>query len=410
MNNQRRRVLLIGEAVTLSHVVRPAQLARALDPALYDVTLAFDPRYNAVLGDLPFHIVPIKSVIPQENLLEVLKGHQSMFDVPTLDAYVQEDLRLIEEFRPDVVVGDMRQSLAISGPMARVPYLNIVNAQWSPYANLDLEIPDNPLKDLIGKPFAPLAHRLTAPFAFAPHTMPLNVIRLKYGLPPFGWDIKQIFTLGDYVAYPDIPEIVPTSDLPATHSYLGPILWSPSTPLPDWWSSLDNSRPIVYVNLGSSGQQALLSFLLGALSSLPVTVIAATARRVDVATSPANAYLADYLPGEEVSRRASLVVCNGGNMSTQQALACGTPILGIVSNVDQMAFAKAVSTTGAGEQISEREVTAPEVRRLVWRMIAQETYSKAAGRIAACYARMDSQERFRNLISEITMKSSATSA
>ena len=50
----------------------------------------------------------------------------------SLDRYVEEDLRLIDSFRPDVVVGDFRVSLAISARKARIPYVNVTNAYWSP--------------------------------------------------------------------------------------------------------------------------------------------------------------------------------------------------------------------------------------------------------------------------------------
>ncbi|MEP7272249.1 MAG: nucleotide disphospho-sugar-binding domain-containing protein [Acidobacteriota bacterium] len=401
MKPSKRRVLFVGEAVTLSHVARPVVLARALDRERYDVTLACDPRYGSLLQDLPFPLIPLKSAVPQDRLLEALNGRQPLFDVGTLDAYVQEDLRLIKEHTPDIVVGDMRQSLAISGKLAGVTYLNIINAQWSPYSSAELELPDNPLAPFLGEALAQFAQRMAAPLGFAPHTIPLNVVSLKYGLPATGLDIKQAFSLGDYVAYPDIPEILPTSGLPATHSYLGPILWSPKVPLPGWWQSVPEDRSIVYVNLGSSGQHDLLSVVLEALAPLPISVMAATAGKTHVSTAPANCHLTDFLPGDEAGARAQLVICNGGNMSGQQALAAGAPILGVVSNVDQMAFARAVSRTGAGEVLREREVNAPVLRRVVWRMLAEQKYRDAARRLASRYAETNSASRFRDLIDRI---------
>ncbi|RXL56259.1 hypothetical protein EO238_33760, partial [Citrobacter sp. AAK_AS5] len=48
----RKRILFVGEAVTLAHVVRPAVLARALDPSRYEVVLACDERYLKLFGKL----------------------------------------------------------------------------------------------------------------------------------------------------------------------------------------------------------------------------------------------------------------------------------------------------------------------------------------------------------------------
>ncbi len=244
----------MAEAVTLSHVVRPVVLAQSLDPEKYEVHLTCDPRYSFLFADLPFHVIPLKSSIPEAQMVERLAGGGPIFDVASLDAYVKEELFLIEELSPDIVIGDMRQSLSVSTRLTGTPYINIVNAQWSPFADLAFELPHNPLASLLPPPIAQLAATLAAPLGFAAHIAPLNLVRLKYGLPPIDWDIKQVYSFGDYTLYPDVPELIPTRTLPATHRYIGPVLWSPQTALPDWWQDLPDTRPMIYLNLGSSGQ------------------------------------------------------------------------------------------------------------------------------------------------------------
>jgi len=156
--------------------------------------------------------------------------------------------------------------------------------------------------------------------------MPLNRVREKYGLPSLGSNLCRMFTDGDYALYADAPELVPTYDRPANHQYLGPVLWSPAVALPSWWDSLPTDRPIVYATLGTSGGRRLLQVVLNPLADLPVTVGAATADRSDSTNVPANAFVADYLPGEAAAARSAVVICNGGSMTTQQALAAGVPV------------------------------------------------------------------------------------
>ncbi|XRQ09317.1 glycosyltransferase [Actinomadura welshii] len=76
-------------------------------------------------------------------------------------------------------------------------------------------------------------------------------------------NLCRIFTDGDYTLYADVPELVPTYDLPPNHQYLGPVLWSPAGELPRWWDSLRTDRPIVYATLGTSGGKNLLQVVLG---------------------------------------------------------------------------------------------------------------------------------------------------
>jgi UDP:flavonoid glycosyltransferase YjiC (YdhE family) len=125
--------------------------------------------------------------------------------------------------------------------------------------------------------------------------------------------------------------MVPTHDLPRNHRYLGPVLWSTKTPLPEWWDKLAEDKPVVFLSLGSSGRADLLPMVLGALSLLPVSVVVATAGKAALAEVPANVRIADYLPVDIASRRAQLVMSNGGSLTTYQALASGVPVIGICS-------------------------------------------------------------------------------
>jgi UDP:flavonoid glycosyltransferase YjiC (YdhE family) len=400
VSKSKRRLLFFAEAVTLSHVVRPAVLAQALDPAQYEVYLACDPRYSFLFAELPFPVISIKSAIPQENITERLSSGQSLFDVPMIEAYVKEDLRLMAALSPDVVVGDMRQSLSISARLAHIPYVNIINAQWSPFAHTPFELMQNPMTPFVGETLASLALNIFAPLGFAAHAAPHNVARIKFGLPPLPWDIKDLYSDGDFTLYPDIPQLVPTQNLPPHHRYIGPILWSPQTPFPEWWNLLPTDKPLVYLNLGSSGQSKLLPLFFKALSNLPLSIIAASpdAAALKLGSMPPNIFLSQYLPGTAAAARAQLVICNGGNMSTQQALAEGTPVLMVVSNLDQLMFARAVERAGAGEVMKEEEVTEAKVRRVAWRMLKWQGYKMAAQRLSLDCREMDAARSFPNFI------------
>ena len=400
----KRRLLFMAEAVTLSHVVRPLVLAQTLDPEKYEVHVACDPRYDFLFADLPFRMIPLKSSIQENNLVEKLSSGSPLFDVSTLEAYVKEDLQLIAELSPEIVVGDMRQSLAISTRLTNSTYVNIVNAQWSPFSRIPLELPHNPLAGFLPQPLAQLAASLAAPFGFAAHIAPLNLVRLKHGLPQIDWDVKQVYSFGDYTLYPDIPELIPAAQLPANHQYIGPILWSPRTPLPEWWEQLPDDKPLVYVNLGSSGQHKLLPVVLTALSRLPVTVIAATASEAQPVEVPANAYVCKYLPGAAAARRSQLVICNGGNMSAQQALAEAAPVLALTSNLDQMLFARAVCQAGAGEVLREEEVKVAAVKKVVWNMLRAQAYGAAAERIQRLYEQRQATLLFPAFIESLSVR------
>ena len=374
------KILFIGEAVTLAHVVRPVVLAQALDPARYDITLACDDRYLKLFGKRPFSWRPIET-IPTVKFLDNLAKGRPVYGVDTLRAYVRDDLALIETVQPDLVVGDFRLSLAVSTPVAGVPYITLTNAYWAPYSRLPFPLPEHPMTRIFGVGLSQRLFNLVRPAVFALHCRPLNRVRREYGLPSLGHDLRAVYSHADQTLYADIPEFVPTDPLPPHHGWLGPILWSPEVEPPLWWATLPEDRPVVYVALGSSGENVrALPLILQGLADLPVTVIAATAGGALSGAAPNNAYIADFLPGMEAAARAALVICNGGSLATQQALAAGVPVLGVVGNMDQHLNMLCMEQHGLGLRLRVGQVTAAAVADAARDLLEERRFRDNAGR------------------------------
>jgi UDP:flavonoid glycosyltransferase YjiC (YdhE family) len=389
----------VGEAVTLAHVARPFVLAQSLPADRYDVSLACDPRYNGLLGPAAFPLRPIHS-IPGERFLQALAKGSPVYDLATLRAYVEEDLRLLGDLRPDLVVGDFRLTLAVSARKTGTPYVTLTNAYWSPFARQRYPLPEIPIAHALGTTLGGVVFRAVRPFAFAYHTVPFNRLLREHGLPRLGLDLRRVYTEADYTLYADTPELLPTFGLPAHHRYLGPVVWSPAVAPPPWWDQLPAEKPVVYVTLGSSGPGALLGLVLEALADVPVSVIAATAGRGTPAKVPANAFLADFLPGAEAAARAALVICNGGSPTTHQALAAGVPVLGLPANLDQYLNMQAVSRTGAGVALRSGTVRAPQLREAVGRLLERPDPTTAARGLAESFRQYPAAPRFRAVVAE----------
>ncbi len=375
-----KRILFIGEAVTLAHVVRPVVLASALEPGRYAITLACDSRYHRLFPELPFPMRAIRT-IPVAQFLEALAKGDPVYDTDTLRAYVKEDLALIDAVKPDLVVGDFRISLWVATRLAKVPYFTITNAYWSPYSQLPFPLPEHPLADRLGVAPAQFLFNIVRPLVFALHTLPMNRVCREYGLPGLGMDLRAVYTQADQTLYADIPGLVPTKDLPPNHHWLGPILWSPSVSLPPWWEALPD-QPVIYVTLGSSGEgDRVLPLVFEGLAKLPVTVIAATAGRPTPANLPSNVRVADFLPGTEAAARSSLVICNGGSPTTQQALAAGVPVIGVAGNMDQHLNMLCLERAGVGIRLRAGQLTPEQIKTTAERLLRESNFREAAERL-----------------------------
>lgn len=394
---QRKRILFVAEAVTLAHVGRPLALAGMLDARRFEVHFACAPGHEAMLAGGTLTWWPVAS-IPGAQFLAALAAGRPVYDEPTLRGYVEDDRRLLAEVRPDLVVGDFRLSLSVSARLARIPYITVSNAYWSPYVRQHYRVPAIPLARHLPLALADGLFRLVRPLAFAAHTVPLNRVRRLHGLPSLGWDLRRVYTDADWTVYADIPELFPPVAMPSNHHYLGPVTWSPPVAPPPWWDSLPSESPVIYVTLGSSGQGDLLPTVLAGLADLPVTVIAATAGKAMPATIPDNARVASYLPGDEAARRASLVVCNGGSPTSQQGLTAAVPVLGIASNLDQFLNMHGIEAAGAGALLRADRLTAGAVREAAAVLLNQPRVYGAALRIAQQFHRYPAGERFAALL------------
>lgn len=393
----KQRILFMAEAVTLAHVARAATLASSLDPGRNEVCLACDPRYNALLGPLPYPIRAISSISGQRFFHALSRG-SPIYDVTTLETYVEADLELLRDWRPDVVVGDFRLSLGVSARLEGIPYLNVTNAYWSPYADLRVPVPDIPLVRYVGVGLAQRLFDLARPLAFALHARPLNRVRKHHGLPLLPADLRHGYTEADQVLYADVPELVPMRKLPANHRFLGHLAWTPRVPLPGWWAELPNDLPIVYLTLGSSGQARRLPDVLAALADMPLTVIAASAGHRLAGPPPANAWVCDYLPGDQAAIRADLVICNGGSPTSYQGLAAGKPVIGLAGNLDQYLNMSLIQAAGAGCLLRAATASRREIQAAVCRGLESVAMRKNAVHLAEALRRRDAAAVFRGVL------------
>lgn len=399
---QHRRILFFAEAVTLAHAARPIVLANCLEGLGHEPVMACDDRYRRFTADQTWQTLRLRSISSQQFLRSLAWG-TPVYDLPTLRRYVAEDIDLIERVNPCLIVGDFRLSLSVSARLVGIPYATITNAYWSPYIrNMPYPLPVLPLSRCMPLALAQPIFDAVKMRAFSVHCRPLNRLREEHGYPPFGNDLRLAYTDADYTLYADAPAMFPIDCLPSHHRFLGPILWSPPVPAPNWWHDLPTDNPIVYVTLGSSGSSKMTRMVIDALANQPVTVIASTAGAPIPQTLSKNLHVADYLPGIEAAARASLVICNGGSPTSQQALACGVPVLGIASNMDQFMNMAAIVRSGAGEVLRADRVCARHIREAVVRMISDPDARRGAKGLARSFDKLDSRQNFRDFVSQIS--------
>lgn len=396
-----RRILFVCEAVTLAQVVRLVTLARGLDPARYQVHFASAHFDEMVFGGTTFIRHHIHSLSPQTIDARVASGRR-LYGGRTLARYVDEERALLGAIAPALVVGDLRLSLSVSAPLARVPYAALINAYWSPHTVRGaFPLPDHPIVRLLGVDLAQRTFPKALPYVFRHFARPVNALRQRHGLPQLG-SLPEVLTHGDHTFFPDVPALVPTRDLPARQHYLGPVLWAPPVALPDWWGRLDPQRPTLYVTLGSSGRVQRLRLIIDTAAALDFQVLVATAGRATLGDGlPPHVFVADYLPGHLAARRALAVVSNGGSTTGYQALAEGRPVLGIAFNLDQYLAMDAIQDAGAGLRLRAGNLDRSGLSQALQRLRAEPSFTRAAAGLATEFTRWNAPAAFAAFVNRL---------
>lgn len=402
-NHARKKILFFAESATLAHVIRPVVLADTLNPAQYDVSIATSADFKSIASQTGLPIHDLWSIGSKAYLAAVNAG-QVVFSYSVLKRYVQDDLRLINLIQPDVIVGDFRLSLAVSARLAKIPYVGISNAYWSPYAQIKYEIPAHPTTKWLGFTTANHVFQLLRPVILAHHSLPMYKLCRKYGIKPFGFDLRRVFTEADISVFADAPEMVPTQDCGVSdrYTYIGPVIWSPEVALPPELTTQSKESPLIYITMGSSGDPSLLNTIAKAAASLGCRVAVATASGSLDKTIQGQIITRDFLPGSSIAAMAKLVICNGGSPSTHQALLQGTPVLGIPANMDQLLNMNFIMATGAGLKIRADQITYDNIRTAAQQILNEDSFSKNAQQVENWFRDCQSKKRFPEIINKIT--------
>jgi len=399
----RKRVLFFAEPATLAHVARPVVLAGGLDALRYDVSVATGPDFRHLVVEAGLQVRDLWCIGTRAYLAAVAAG-RPVFPYEVLERYVEDDIRVIGEVQPDVVVGDFRLSLAVSARLANVPYLAISNAYWSPFAKARFEIPVHASTRLLGVAFPNWVFGLLRPIIFAQHSLPMHRLRRSHGLPSLGFDLRRVFTEADVTLFADVPQLVPTLDPGSAgrYEYIGPITWAPKGKVPESLLDERDQRPLVYVSLGSSGDPALLHDVVAAVVALGCRAAVATAGLASNEVFDGSVIVDQMLPGGEIAAMANLVICNGGSPSVHQALQQGTPVLGIPANLDQLLNMQFVVDAGGGLSVRADQVSPALIQNAAQRILGNPPFAQNAKRIEGWFRDYAAVDRFTAIIREVT--------
>lgn len=395
----KKRILFVGEGVTLSHIIRPLFLAKTLSPENHDIAFACDKRYRPIIEKAEIAWHPLASMSPDEFNKKLSTG-DPLYTYDRLKNYIEDELKLFSEINPDIVVGDFRISLGISSPIAKIPYACLVNAYWSPFTTQKKFLcPELQITKTLGLKIVTPIFQAFSPLISFLHCKDFNRISSQYHLPKVE-SPREMYSQGTWTLYPDTPGLAPTANLPKTHRYLGPICELFNMPQPEWWGKWPEDKPVIYLSMGSSGEISSLSLIKDVLKEMEVSVIFSTSGRINTNNLPKNFFATDYVSGLAVAKIAQLFITNGGCGSAYQALSYGVPVLGFPSNMDQFFTMQRLDSMGAGKFIRPSLANKNLISHFIHEMLTNSSYRASAQNFANEIRQFDPANIFKSLLDE----------
>ena len=103
-------------------------------------------------------------------------------------------------------------------------------------------------------------------------------------------------------------------------------------------------------------------------------------------------------PGEKGGATGRLVIWNGGSLSTYQAIQGGTPVLGIVGNLDQHLNMNHLACSGIGEALRSEYADIDRIRDLAKQLLNEARYKDTAKKAQLAAQNYDVKARLSELI------------
>lgn len=281
--------------------------------------------------------------------------------------------------------------------------------------------PDDPMVIVTGTVPLPLSSRDTAPFGLGLPPMPGPIGRIRNAVLQFVAE-KIIFgsiqreadrltqqligqrlpgfvmdwpSWADAIVQFSVPGFeYPRSDLPEQVHFVGPLsLPTTQTGLPDWWTDLDQDRPVIVLNQGTVANEdygQLINPALEALADIDALVVVTTGGRpLDTLPQPLADHVraAEFVPFAELLPKTDLMITNGGYGGVHAALRHGVPLIAAGTTEDKIEVGARVAYTGVGINLATNTPTPDQIAKAVRTILADPSHTEASARIGAEIAR-----------------------
>lgn len=390
-------VLFGAVMFNLAEVTRMIEIARALDPAHTPVFFGYEDDYRHLVERAGFDYRALAPAWSAAERLQALRFDQvktlrSPFTAALVSARVDAERALIRETGAQAVVIGTNATSMISARAERTTLWYAV-----PFALTRPHVEQTPRLGLVrgsGRLARLLDRAATAAFRWSYNHAPLAPrpfarVARSNGIPP----LTTIASLleADRNLLTVMPDELAGYPLPAGYQRVGPIFAHLDAPMPELVHELAaREEPLVYLGLGSSANRRIALAAARQLGTLPVSVVAPIGHYLRPGDRlPANVHVTGLLPAHRLGDLAAAAVLHGGQGTVQTACATGVPFVGMGLQPEQVWNVTVCAAQGNAIALAPRAAGTRALAEAVRRLLGDESFRLAAGRVRDAYATED---------------------
>ncbi|MFC1811277.1 glycosyltransferase [Thermodesulfobacteriota bacterium] len=228
-----------------------------------------------------------------------------------------------------------------------------------------------------------------------------------------GWNLPPVKHVDEtYSSLAQLCQLCPEMDflrreMPGVFHYVGPLgAFRPADDIEFPWARL-NGRPLIFASMGTVARARGFNFpvlqrILAACTDLDAQLVMTRGKwakqdeqgtREALGPVPGDTILVDFAPQLALLDRADLLITHAGINTVMEALAREVPMVALPQGADQPGMAARVQYAGVGLKGSFQKSTPEQIRRMIKRVLAEETFRTQATQMKQAIANAGGVQR-----------------
>lgn len=325
---KKKTFLFFPVEIGLAHIVRGLSIAEELYSRGHKVYFALPKRKHKLFKSTPVSLIDIDSYMDCDEEINI----KSFSNYHFLNNLVNQELAMINKYKPDAIIVDFRISAMAAGLITKTPTYFLSLGESLPYGS---RLPNPGLPSFLYFLLQPFTGK-TYHFILTQYLKPImKIVRNRHV--KISWDLwfRNIYWILSEPSF-----YFPPFSKKLLLNYVGPLSWNGfKNSLPKWLPSIKPNGKTIYITFGGTGfdKKKLIDLsLLFIRKGFRVIVSTSTIANPSDFPKDPNLFVSRFLPGKEITKQVDLVICHGGYGTMIESIHNNTPVLSIPFNPDQI--------------------------------------------------------------------------